>query len=122
MENIVPFKIQVISITGSLLFMTFIFRLIIKGRLREEYSIIWIICTCLLLVFAFWRNGLDLIARFLGVYYAPALIFLGAIFAIILFLVHLSVVNSRQQKQIKDLAQEIALLKASMKQNEQNSS
>lgn len=111
MENVVPYKIQIISILGALLFMFFIFRLIVKGRLREEYSILWIVCTFFLLVFSFWRNGLDIIAKYLGVYYAPALIFLGAIFAIILFLVHLSVVNSKQQKQIKDLAQELAILK-----------
>lgn len=111
MENVIPYKIQIISIIGSLLFMFFIFRLITKGKLREEYSIVWIICTLTLLVFAIWRNGLDVIAKLLGVYYAPALIFLGAIFAIIIFLVHLSVVNSKQQQQIKLLAQELALLK-----------
>lgn len=111
MENVIPFKIQVISITGSLLFMFFIFRMIVKGRLREEYSIIWIFCTIFLLVFAVWRDGIAIIAKLLGIYYPPALIFLGAIFAIIVFLVHLSVVNSKQHRQIKDLAQEIALLK-----------
>jgi hypothetical protein len=115
MENVVPFKIQILSILGALLFMLFIFRLIVKGRLREEYSILWIICTCVLLVFSFWRSGLDVIAKFLGIYYAPALIFLGAIFAIIIFLVHLSVVNSKQHRQIKDLAQELALLKDQIK-------
>ncbi|MEO6305760.1 MAG: DUF2304 domain-containing protein [Bacteroidia bacterium] len=114
MENVIPYKIQILSIIGSLLFMFFIFRLIVKGKLREEYSIIWIICTLFLLVFAFWRNGLDIIAKLLGVYYAPALIFLGAIFAIILFLVHLSVVNSKLQKQIKDLAQEHAILRSEL--------
>ncbi|MCE3228220.1 MAG: hypothetical protein K0S32_2771 [Bacteroidetes bacterium] len=111
MENVVPFKIQLLSIIGSLLFMFFIFRLIVKGKLREEYSIVWIACTLLLLVFAIWRNGLDIVAKMLGIYYAPALIFLAAIFAIIIFLVHLSVTNSRLQKQIKDLTQEHALMK-----------
>jgi len=111
MGNVVPYSIQIISIAGSLLFMFFIFRLIVKGKLREEYSIVWIICTLVLLLFAIWRDGLDVIAKFLGVYYAPALMFLGAIFAIIIFLVHLSVVNSKQHKQIKELAQELALLK-----------
>lgn len=111
MENVVPFKIQILSILGAVLFMLFIFRLIVKGRLREEYSILWIVCTFVLLVFSFWRGGLDIIAKYLGVFYAPALIFLGAIFAIIIFLVHLSVVNSKQHRQIKDLAQELAILK-----------
>jgi hypothetical protein len=68
-------------------------------------------------VFAIWRNGLDLIAHMLGVFYAPALIFLGAIFAIVIFLVHMSVVNTKQEQQIKDLAQQLALLKAELGKN-----
>ena len=118
MENVIPYKIQILSIISAIIFMLFIFRLIIKGKLREEYSIIWIVCTLILLLLSFWRNGLDIIAKLLGVYYAPALIFLAAIFAIMLFLVHLSVVNSKQHSQIKLLAQELALLKLQINNEE----
>ena len=111
MENVIPYRLQIIAISSALIFMFFIFRLISKGKLREEYSLIWIICTCLLLLFSIWRNGLDVIANILGVYYAPSLIFMGAIFAIVIFLVHLSVVNSKQHRQIKELTQEMALMK-----------
>jgi hypothetical protein len=111
MENVISYRLQIIAIVTGLIFMFFIFRLIAKGKLREEYSFIWIVCTALLLLFAVWRDGLDVIAKLLGIYYAPSLIFLGAIFAIVVFLVHLSVVNSKQHKQIKDLAQEMTLLK-----------
>lgn len=111
MENVISYRLQIIAISIALLFMFFIFRLITRGKLREEYSFIWIACTALLLLFAIWRNGLDVIAKLLGIYYAPSLIFLGAILAIVIFLVHLSVVNSRQHKQIKNLTQEMALLK-----------
>ena len=111
MENVISYRLQIIAIVTALIFMFFIFRLIAKGKLREEYSFIWIVCTALLLLFAVWRDGLDVIAKLLGIYYAPSLIFLGAIFAIVVFLVHLSVVNSKQHKQIKDLAQEMTLLK-----------
>lgn len=111
MENVISYRLQIIAISIALLFMFFIFRLITRGKLREEYSFIWIVCTALLLLFAIWRNGLDIIANLLGIYYAPSLIFLGAIFAMVIFLVHLSVVNSRQHKQIKNLTQEMALLK-----------
>lgn len=104
-------RIRILSIVIAVLFMLFIFRLIIKGKLREEYSIVWILCTAVLLLFSIWREGLDVMARLLGVIYAPSLIFMAALFAIVIFLVHLSVVNSKQQKQIKDLAQEMALLK-----------
>lgn len=111
MENVISYRLQIIAITIALIFMFFIFRLIAKGKLREEYSFIWIICTALLLLFSVWRNGLDVIAGILGIYYAPSIIFLAAIFAIVIFLVHLSVVSSRQHQQIKDLTQELALLK-----------
>lgn len=119
MDNIIPFKIQALSIIGSLIFLAIIARLILKGKLREEYSIVWIACTLFLIVFSVWRNGLDVIATALGVYYAPSLIFLFGFFAIIIFLVHLSVVNSKQQKNITELSQELALLKKDLaKKNE----
>ncbi len=113
MENVISYRLQIIAIVTALGFMVFIFRLIAKGKLREEYSFIWIACTVLLLLFSVWRDGLDVIAKLLGIFYAPSLIFLGAI-----FLVHLSVVNSRQHKQIKELAQEMALLKEKLENKE----
>ncbi|MVM32219.1 DUF2304 family protein [Spirosoma sp. HMF4905] len=103
--------IQIISLLGAAIFMIMIFRLIVQGRLREEYSIIWILCTVILIVFAIWRKGLEQISLLLGVYYPPSLIFLAAIFAIITFLVHLSVVNSKLQNQIKNLSHEMAMMK-----------
>lgn len=118
MENVISYRLQIIAIISALVFMFFIFRLISKGKLREEYSFIWIICTVLLLVFSVWRNGLDVIAKLMGIFYAPSLIFMGAIFAIVIFLVHLSVVNSKQHKQIKELSQEMALLKEKLEKKE----
>ena len=111
----VPLTIQIISLVSALLFLLFIFRLIVKGQLREEYSILWIVCTVILIVFSIWRKGLEQISLALGVFYPPSLIFLAAIFAITIFLVHLSVVVSRQQSQIKILAQEVALLRNELK-------
>lgn len=100
--------------------MIMIFRLIVRGRLREEYSIVWIFCTIILIFFSIWRKGLEKISLLLGVYYPPSLIFLAAIFAIIVFLVHLSVVNSKLQNQIKDLTQEMAYLKQEVKNLREN--
>ncbi len=109
-----PITIQIISLLGAFMVMFFISRLIVRGKLREEYAIIWIICTLILIVFSIWRRGLEQIALALGVFYPPSLVFLASIFAILIFLVHLSVVVSRMQNQIKTLTQEIALLKQSL--------
>ncbi len=107
----IPFKVQIVSILGVLAFMYIVARLIVRGKLREEYSIIWILGTVLLAVFSVWRQGLQRIAALLDVYYAPSLLFLVALFAIICFLLHLSIVVSKFQSQIKDLTYELALLK-----------
>lgn len=104
-------SLELLSVSITMLLLIIVFRLIIKGRLRAEYSIIWILCSLILFLFSIWREGLDILAGLLGIYYPPALLFLGAILATVVFLLHLSVVSSRFQKQIKDLTQEVGLLK-----------
>lgn len=120
MENIVPLRIQIISIIVSLGFLYSVSRLIIKGRLREEYAIFWIISTLTLVVFSFWRGGLDVIARLFGVYSPPNLVFISAIFAMLVYLLHLSVVVSKLQEQNKKLSQEIGLLNTLLKEKDRN--
>ena len=110
-------KIQIITIVANVLFLLYISRLIIKGKLREEYAIVWVVCTLFLMVFAFWRNGLEVMARLTGVYEAPNLVFTGFIFAILIYLLHLSVVASKLYNDNKKLAQEISLLKEEFKKH-----
>lgn len=111
-------RIQIITIIVSLLLLAFIARLIIKGKLREEYAIVWILCTLLLVVFSFWREGLDVLGKLLDVYDPPNLVFTGAIAAILVYLLHLSVVVSKLQEQNKRLTQEMANMKAEQKLKE----
>jgi hypothetical protein len=119
MESL-PITIQILSLLGAISFLLFIARLIVKGRLREEYSFIWIACTIILVVFSVWRTGLTEISLLLGVFYPPSLIFLVGLFAIIGFLVHLSVVISKMQQSIKDLTHEVSFLKKELN-NKDNS-
>ncbi len=118
MEHYYSFRIQIISIIVSLGFLLYISRLIIKGKLREEYVIFWVISTIFLIVFSFWREGLDIIARIVGVYLAPNLVFTSAIFAILIYLLHLSIVVSQLHDKNKIMSQELALLKERMRKIE----
>jgi len=111
MNNVVPVKIQIIAIVISLGFLAYIGRLIVKGKLREEYSFIWVFGALILILFSFWREGLAVIAKLLGVYAAPNLVFMVAIFGIFIYLLHISVVVSQLHEKNKKLSQEIALLK-----------
>ncbi|TND07660.1 MAG: hypothetical protein FD123_2979 [Bacteroidetes bacterium] len=105
-------NVQILAIAGSVIFLGIIAWLILRGKLREEYAIIWIICSAVLIVLSFWRKGLDYFAKLLGIYDPPNLLFIGAVFAILIYLLHLSIVVSKLQEQNKILAQQIALLRA----------
>ncbi|HTI58784.1 DUF2304 domain-containing protein [Mucilaginibacter sp.] len=104
-------RIQIITIIANILFILYISRLIVKGKLREEYAIVWIICTVFLMVFSFWTDGLEVLRKLTGVVVAANLVFTGFIFAILIYLLHLSVVASKLYNDNKKLGQEIALLK-----------
>ena len=107
-------KIQIIAIVTSLCFLLYISRQIVKGKLREEYSFVWILSTIILLVFSFWRDGLEVVADLLGIYEAPNMVFAAAIFLILIYLLHLSMVSSRLHQQNKTLSQQVALLQEKM--------
>lgn len=111
MDNIVPIRIQIVSIILSLVFVFYVARLIIKGKLREEFSFFWIAGAGILLVFSIWRDGLEVMAQLFGVYMPPNLVFMAAIFAILVYLLHLSTVVSALHEKNKHMAQELALLK-----------
>ena len=104
-------RIQIITIGIDLLFLFYIAKLIIKGKLREEYAIVWLICTAVLLVFSFWAKGLDVMSHLFGVYEPANLVFMGFIFIMLVYLLHLSVVNSKLQRNITKITQELALMK-----------
>jgi hypothetical protein len=105
-------RIQIIAIAGSLASLFYVGRLIVKGRLREEYAFVWLVCTVLLIVFSFWRGGLDVVSRLAGIFEPPNMVFTGAITAILAYLLHLSLTVSRLHEQNRTIAQELALLKS----------
>src|SRR6202012_2141767 len=110
-------RIQIITIVINLLFVFYVSRLIIKNRLREEYAIIWSICTLIIIVFSIWRDGLAVMSKLFGVYEPPNLVFTAFIFVILVYLLHLSVVNSKLQRNLTSLSQELALIKEKLKEN-----
>ncbi|MFC5284550.1 DUF2304 domain-containing protein [Pedobacter alpinus] len=104
-------RIQVITLVVSILFLVYISKLIIRGKLREEYAIVWCASTLMLVVFSFWKDGLYILADLFGVFVPANLVFTACIFVILIYLLHLSVVSSKLHLQNKAMAQEIALLK-----------
>jgi len=117
-KNVEIFRIQIVAIAVSILLMIVIFELIRRKKLREKYSLIWFSASLVMILFSLWRDLLDRVALLLGVAYAPALLFLVAMFFGMILLIHFSIVISELTEKNKTLAQEIALLKAAIKSPE----
>ncbi len=108
-------RVQLISIAISVLLLVAVLELVRRRRLVEEYSIIWILGALVLLAASVWRGFLDTAARFLGIYYPPSLILMGLVLLFFVALLGLSVVLSRQQRQIESLTEETAVLGAEIR-------
>jgi hypothetical protein len=103
-------RIQYVAIAGSILLLLFIFELARKGRIRIQYSVLWFCVGGLFLTFSIWRDGLDTIARLVGVAYPPAALFLVLIIGVIGILIHFSVVVSHLSERTRALVQETGVL------------
>jgi hypothetical protein len=110
------FRVQLVAIAVSVALIVLIVDLIRRRKLREQYSLLWLVAGAVMLLFSIWRGLLDTVAHFLGVAYAPSVLFLAALFFGILLLIHFNVAISTLGEQVKTLAQEIALLKTELPQ------
>jgi hypothetical protein len=111
MEDVQLFRIQVISVIGSLMLLGFIVDLLRKRRLREEYSLLWLFGGMAFLVLSVFRDLLTQISFAVGIAYPPAALFLILIMGAYMMLLHFSMVFSRLADKTKLMAQEIALLR-----------
>ena len=111
-------RIQILAIvaTGALLF--FVLELVRRRRLQERYALLWLVSTVFLLLLAAWRDALTKVANLVGIAYPPNALFFLAFAAILVVLLHFSVVISRLSDQTKILAQRLAMLDERLRRHE----
>jgi len=115
-QNIYPSRIQVLAIIGSILFLIFIIELIRKRKIKEEYGLLWIFFSLVFIVISLWRQGLEVLSRLLGIFYAPAAFLLILIVAMLLILIQYSLVISRLSEHYKALNQQMGILRLELKE------
>ncbi len=108
---------QIIIGMLSLILLVFTFELIRKGRLREEYSILWLSTGGVTLLFSFWPQFFlsQFITRITGLYYLSTVVVIAFLF-LLLIVLHFSVVVSKLTDRSKELAQRYALLEHEFKE------
>jgi hypothetical protein len=104
-------RIQIIAIAGSISLLIFIIVLIRQQRLKEEYSILWLLFTVFFITLSVWRNGLEWISDLIGIAYPPAALFLILIMALFVMMIEFSLIISKQSERIKLIGQNVGLMK-----------
>ena len=102
------------GVSGAIVFS--VVELIRRNRLKEKYSLLWLISSLVILFFSVSRKSLETISLLVGIQYPPSFIFLLASLFLIVINIHFSTVISELFEKNKTLTQEIALLKEAVKE------
>jgi hypothetical protein len=104
------FRIQLIAIVLSVCMLASIFELVRKRRLREEYSLVWLLAGLCFLILSVWRDLIPRIGDLMGVSYSPLALFIIAFFFGMLLAIHFSLILSALTERVRILVQQNALL------------
>jgi hypothetical protein len=100
-----------LALVVSATFLLAVLDLVRRGRLKEEYTPIWVVVAAGLMLSSVWFDGVRLVTRAVGAWTpSSTLFFLGLIFLLVLCL-NYAVRLSGISGQVTALAQEVSLLR-----------
>ena len=109
------YKIQIVSIIGTLVLLFNILNAVRMKKLNIRYAVLWISTCVLMLIFSLWRQLIDIIAAAIGIYYPPSVLFLLIFIFLLIIVFHFSVVISQLSDRERKLAQQVAILEERLK-------
>ena len=111
--------IYTFAIIFSIACIIFIINLVRKNKLDEKYSILWLFASVVILIVALFPSIITIIAQKFNVFYPPTLMLLFAIIVLGAYIVHITVVITKQNKMIVKLTQELGILKEKFEKKEE---
>lgn len=104
------FRVQIVAILTSLAMLIVIVRLVYHRQVREEYALLWLLAGGTILGLSVFGGTLTRVAAFIGIGYAPSLLFaVGGLFFLLIVLSQTVAISSLARKN-HDLAQKVAIL------------
>ena len=106
-----PFQQQVFAMIVSVVVFIVVIDMVRTRRLREEYSVLWLVTSVLMFVLVFRYEWLVTLTALIGAGLPTTTLFLFSIIFLILLSVQFCIKISRLTDQVKNLSQENALMK-----------
>lgn len=105
-----PPRIQIISILICIFLVAYVFELVRRRYLNEEYSVTWLVTGMMMLILSISDELLMWVSELVGAtLYTSTLFFFGLLFLVVICL-HFSIRISALTNQVRTLTQDIAIL------------
>ncbi|NRD77990.1 DUF2304 domain-containing protein [Bacillus sp. BRMEA1] len=101
--------LQIFLIICALLFLIGVVSLLLKNKISERYSVIWLAGSLLIFFIAGNPKLLDRTAKVLGIAYPPSLLFLLSTLILLLFCLYQTIQITKLTNKVKDISQYLAL-------------
>ncbi|NWF75237.1 MAG: DUF2304 domain-containing protein [Nitrospirae bacterium] len=93
-----------------------IIEMVRRRKLDEEYSFLWIVIGIGIVILVLWEDLLEKLTHIVGAVAHTTTIFIFGLMILVLINLHFSVKITKLSRQIKELGQEIAILKSVKKE------
>lgn len=110
-------KIFALAVCCLIFFLTI--EMVRKRRLREEYSVLWLATSLVMFVLVLRYDWLVALTELIGAALPTTTLFVGSIVFLVLLAVQFSIKLSKFSDQLKNLAQDNALLRAELSRGRQ---
>jgi hypothetical protein len=105
-----PTRIQIISILICIFLVAYVFELVRRKHLSEEYSMGWLVTGTLMLILSVSENAIRWVSSLVGAtLFTSTLFFFGLLFLMIICL-HFSIRISALTQQVRSLTQHVGIL------------
>ena len=108
---VMPTQQKIFALIVSVLVIAFIINMVRQRRLREEYSVLWLATSVVMLVLILKYQWLVLLTYLIGATTTTTTLFLFALIFLVLLAVQFCIKISQLTNQVKNLSQENALIK-----------
>ena len=105
----IDLRLRVLTIVGSAVVLLLVLELVRRRKLKEEYSVVWVVTAVALLVLSVWTGLLEAITDALGISAPASLIFFFGLLFFLVLMLHFSVKVSALERKLTALSQEVAI-------------
>jgi len=106
-----PLRQQIFALAVSVVVFIFVIDMVRRRRLREEYSVLWLVTSVVMFILVIQYEWLVAITYWIGATTSTTTLFIGSLVFLMLLSVQFCIKISRLTDQVKDLSQENALLR-----------